>query len=163
MIEYRKLPKGEERISSLGLGLGGIQKSSPEEIEMTVREAISNGINFFDLCGGGSVIYEPFGEAVSKVRDKVFFQLHFGAVYNESGDYGWSRDLDRIKQTFEWEMKCLKTDYVDFGFLHCVDEDKDIDDIMNNGIFDFVKSLKSNGVVRHLGFSSHTLRCEQTS
>lgn len=156
MIEHRKLPKGEERISSLGLGLGGIQKSSPEEIEMTVREAISNGINFFDLCGGGSVIYEPFGEAVSKVRDKVFFQLHFGAVYNESGDYGWSRDLDRIKQTFEWEMKCLKTDYVDFGFLHCVDEDKDIDDIMNNGIFDFVKSLKSNGVVRHLGFSSHT-------
>ena len=29
MMEYRKLPKGEERLSTLGLGLGGIQKSKP--------------------------------------------------------------------------------------------------------------------------------------
>ena len=156
MKEYRKLPKGEERLSSLGIGLGGIQKSSPEEIEQTVRTAIENGINFFDLCAGGSVVYEPFGRAISGVRDKVFFQLHFGAVYNESGDYGWSRDLDRIKATFEKELEEIGTDYVDFGFLHCVDEDKDIDDIINNGIFDYVKDLKEKGIVRHIGFSSHT-------
>ena len=156
MMNYRKLPRGEETLSVLGIGLGGIQKTPPEEIEATVRKAIKNGINFFDLCAGGSSVYEPFGKAIHGVRESVCFQLHFGAVYNDSGDYGWSRDLEKIKATFEWEMKMLQTDYVDFGFLHCVDEDKDIDDIINNGILDYVKELKAKGVVRHIGFSSHT-------
>lgn len=156
MIEMRKIPRTGDVVSSLGLGLGGIQKASPEEIEKTVRTALENGINFFDLCGGGSVIYEPFGKAIKDAREKVKFQLHFGAVYNENGDYGWSRDLKRVKTTFEWEMNCLGTDYVDYGFLHCVDEEKDIDDIISGGILDFVKKLKSDGVVHHLGFSSHT-------
>lgn len=32
----------------------------------------------------------------------------------------------------------------------------DIDDIIGGGILDYVRSLKEAGVVRHLGFSSHT-------
>ncbi len=156
MIEMRKISRTGDCVSSLGLGLGGIQKASPEEIEKTVAQAIKNGINFFDLCAGGSCVYEPFGKAIKDVRDKVYFQLHFGAVYNEDGDYGWSRDLEKVKSTFEWELKCLGTDYADYGFLHCVDEDKDIDDIISNGILDYVKQLKKSGAVRHLGFSSHT-------
>ena len=52
-MEYRKLPHGEEQISVLGLGMGGIQKSSDAEIEQVIRKAIAHGINFFDLCAGG--------------------------------------------------------------------------------------------------------------
>lgn len=156
MIEYRKLPKGEERIGTLGLGMGGIQETPPDEIEAVIRKAIENGINFFDLCTGGAAVYEPFGKAIRGQREKIYFQLHFGAVYNAEGDYGWSRNLKKIKDTFGWELEKLGTDYVDFGFLHCVDEESDIYDIEKNGIFDFVKELKDKGVVRHIGFSSHT-------
>ena len=53
MTDYRKLPHGEERLSALGLGMGGIQNAPPDEIERVVREAIDAGINFFDLCAGG--------------------------------------------------------------------------------------------------------------
>ena len=153
MIEYRKLPKGEERIGTLGLGMGGIQETPPDEIEAVIRKAIENGINFFDLCAGGAAVYEPFGKAIHGQREKIYFQLHFGAVYNAEGDYGWSRNLKKIKDTFGWELEKLGTD---FGFLHCVDEESDIYDIEKNGIFDFVKELKDKGVVRHIGFSSHT-------
>ena len=54
-MEYRRLPHGteNERFSALGIGLGGIQKVSEEEIEQVVRCAIDHGINFFDLCAGG--------------------------------------------------------------------------------------------------------------
>ena len=156
MIEYRRLPKGSELISTLGLGMGGIQNTPSDEIETVIREAVANGINFFDLCAGGASVYAPFGKAIKDVRDQVYFQLHFGAVYNADGEYGWSRDLETIKRTFTWEMKTLDTDYVDFGFLHCVDEDNDIEDIMKSGIFDYVCELKSNGIIRHIGFSSHT-------
>lgn len=156
MTEYRKLPKGSEMISALGLGMGGIQSAPPDEIEAVVREAIGCGINFFDLCAGGASVYGPFGKAIAGVRDKIYFQLYFGAVYNEKGEYGWSRDLARIKETFRWELDRLGTDYADFGFLHCVDGENDIDDIMSAGILDYLRGLKKEGRVHHIGFSSHT-------
>lgn len=155
-MEYRKLPKGNERIGTLGLGMGGIQNTPPDEIQAVIERAIENGINFFDLCAGGKSVYEPFGKAIAGKRGKVYFQLHFGAVYKENGEYGWSRDLETIENTFAWEMQALGTDYVDFGFLHCIDEESDFRDIIESGIFDYVKGLKEKGVVRHIGFSSHT-------
>ncbi len=155
-MEYRKLPHGDEMISALGLGMGGIQNASPAEIRATVEQAIANGINFFDLCAGGKSVYEPFGRAIQGRREKVYFQLHFGAVYKENGEYGWSRDLNTIRDTFAWELRALGTNYVDFGFLHCIDEESDFEDIKRNGIFDYVKDLRASGVVRHIGFSSHT-------
>ncbi len=155
-MEYRKLPRGDERIGVLGLGMGGIRNASPEEIQTVIEKAIDNGINYFDLCAGGGNVYEPFGRAIAGKREKIYFQLHFGAVYEKNGEYGWSRDLNAIKRTFDWELKALGTDYVDFGFLHCVDEESDFEDVKRNGIFDFVKDLKARGIVRHIGFSSHT-------
>ena len=155
-MEYRKLPHGDERLGVLGLGMGGIQNCTDDEIEQVVRTAIAHGINFFDLCAGGKNVYAPFGKAIAGQRNKVFFQLHFGAVYNKKGEYGWSRDHALIRDTFEWEMETLGTDYADFGFLHCVDEDKDFDALTGTGTLDYIKELKTAGKLRHIGFSSHT-------
>lgn len=156
-MEYRQLPHGseQEQFSVLGLGMGGIQKTQPEEIEAIIRKAIDHGINFFDLCAGGAV-YEPFGRAIRGQRDKVFLQCHFGAVYDENGEYGWCRDFETIQKTFLWELKTLGTDYVDFGFLHCVDEQEDFEQLLKIGLLDYLKELKAEGKIRHIGFSSHT-------
>lgn len=156
-MEYRKLPHGNEneKFSVLGLGMGGIQHTPQDEIEAIIKKAIDNGINFFDLCAGGAV-YEPFGKAIKGKREKVFLQVHFGAVYDENGEYGWCRDFDTIKKTFEWELSKLGTDYVDFGFLHCVDEEEDFEKLIEIGVVDYLKELKEKGIVRHIGFSSHT-------
>lgn len=157
-MEYRKLSHGKhgEKLSVLGLGMGGIQKCPDTEIEQVIRIAVANGINFFDLCAGGKNVYEPFGRAITGQRDKVYFQMHFGAVYNKNGEYGWSRNLRQIKETFEWELKALGTDYADFGFLHCVDEDNDYDTLVSAGVFDYISEMKEAGKVRYVGFSSHT-------
>ncbi len=155
-MEYRKLPHGKEQIGTLGIGTGGLKKNSDEEIELIIRTAIESGMNFFDLCAGAKNVYASFGRAIAGQREKVMFQLHLGAVYNEKGEYGWSRDLGRIKETFFWELKTLGTDYADFGFLHCIDEDKDFDEIVSAGILDFALEQKEDGRIRHLGFSSHT-------
>ena len=156
MMEYRKLPHGEERISTLGLGMGGIQGAADEGIEAVIRKAIDNGINFFDLCAGGKNVYAPFGRAIAGRRDKVYFQMHFGAVYNEKGEYGWSRDLNKIKQTIAWELETLGTDYIDFGFLHCVDEHDDFEKLISSGVLAYIRELHEKGIVHHIGFSSHT-------
>ncbi len=156
-MEYRQLPHGHEneRCSVLGLGMGGIGVTPPDEIEAIVRKALDNGINFLDLCAAGSV-YAPVGRAIRGRRDRVLLQVHFGAVYNEKGEYGWCRDFDTIQKTFLWELETLGTDYVDFGFLHCVDEDEDFDKLCEIGVLDYLKELKAQGVVHHIGFSSHT-------
>ena len=65
--------------------MGGIQSASDHEIEAVIRKAIDNGINFFDLCAGGKNVYAPFGRAIKGRREKVYLQMHFGAVYNEKG------------------------------------------------------------------------------
>lgn len=155
---YRKLPRGAENeaFSTLGIGLGSLQAASDEEIEQVIRCAVENGINFFDLCGGGGSVYAPFGRAVRDVRDKVFFQMHFGAVYNEKSEYAWSRNLDTIKRTIKWEFEQLGTDYADFGFLHCVDDEEDMQQLISGGVLDYIKQLHEQGTVRHIGFSSHT-------
>lgn len=157
-MEYRKLPHGarDEKFSVLGLGMGGIQKAPDSEIEAVVRTALDHGINFFDLCAGGRNVYAPFGRAIAGRRDQVFFQLHFGAVYNAKGEYGWSRDLKEIQDMFAWELDTLGTDYADFGFLHCVDEPADAERIIDDGILDFAQEMKAAGKVRYIGFSSHT-------
>ncbi len=156
-MEYRKLPHGteRERFGVLGLGMGGIQHTPPEEIEAIIRKAMAHGINFFDLCAGGAV-YKPFARAIRGQRDKVFLQVHFGAVYDEKGEYGWCRDFETIKKTFLWELETLDTDYVDFGFLHCVDQHEDFEKLVEIGVLDYLKTLKAKGTVRHIGFSSHT-------
>lgn len=154
-IQYRKLPKGDMKINVLGLGMGGIQHTPQEEIEAIIKKAIDNGINFFDLCAGGTV-YKPFGKAIKGCREKVYIQVHFGAVYDENGEYGWCRDFDVIKKTFLWELEELETDYVDFGFLHCVDEEEDLKKLIEIGLIDYLQELKDKGIVHHIGFSSHT-------
>ncbi len=156
-MEYRQLPHGteNEKLGVLGLGMGGIGKTPPEEIEAIIRKAMDHGINFFDMCAAGSV-YAPFGRAIRGQREKVFLQVHFGAVYDENGEYGWCRDFETIRKTFLWELETLGTDYVDFGFLHCVDEDADFDKLLEIGLVDYFKERNSQGIVRHICFSSHT-------
>ncbi len=156
-MEYRQLPHGsaQEKFSVLGLGMGGIQHTPADEIEAIIRKAIAHGINYFDLCAGGAV-YAPFGRAIRGQREKVFLQMHFGAVYDENGEYGWCRDFETIRKTFDWELETLGTDYADFGFLHCVDTHEDFDKLTEIGLVDYLKQLKAEGRVRHIGFSSHT-------
>lgn len=154
-MEYRKLPKGNEQISVLGLGTSSIQTSPEIEIEEIVVSAIENGVNFFDMASAEAKPFAAYGRAIAGVRDKVYFQIHFGADY-ESGTYGWTTDLDTIKRSIEWQLKMLKTDYIDFGFIHCIDEAADLHKIEKAGVIRYIEDLKNQGVVRHIGISSHT-------
>lgn len=154
-MEYRKLPHGKEELSTIGLGLGNIHSASDDGIRQTISYAIENGINFFDLCGGRVGVYEAFGDVVANRRNQIYTQMHFGAVY-EKDTYGFSRNLELIKKSFDKILNAAKMDYTDMGYIHCIDEEKDFENIMKGGLFDYVLSLKEQGVIKHIGFSTHT-------
>ena len=153
-MQYRTLPRTGERLSAIGLGMAYIDEAPVPEIGETLRLAVERGVNVFDLCGSTSKAIPAYGRALRPVRERVFVQHHFGAVY-PSGEYGWSRDLAAVKKEHAARMAALGFDYADFGFLHCTDEPDDLDALRSSGIRDWVEGLKRDGVVRHLGFSSH--------
>lgn len=154
-MEYRILPHGGEKIGVIGMGSAVIGERPEQEIIETVRAAVAAGVNYFDMAGGHAAIFEAYGKALKGLRDKVYLQIHFGADYT-SGEYGWTVELPRVKESVAWQLEKLQTDYIDFGFLHCLDEESDWDAYRQNGIFDYVLSLKEQGVIRHIGLSSHT-------
>lgn len=154
-MEYRVLPHGGEKISVIGMGASVIGARPESEIIATVCGAMARGVNFFDLAGGHAAIFPAYGKALQGVREQVYLQIHFGADYT-TGEYGWTTDLKKIRAAVQWQLDKLQTDYIDFGFIHCLDEQKDLEDYRRNGVLDYVLQLKRRGVIRHIGLSSHT-------
>lgn len=154
-MEYRKLPHGEEQLSILGLGTSSIGMAGEKEIEATMELALEQGVNFFDMASADAAPFPAYGRALKGQRDKVYFQIHFGANY-QGGTYGWTTDLDTIKRSIDWQLTALKTDYIDFGFLHCIDEASDWRKVRDSGVLAYIQQLQREGVVRHIGLSSHT-------
>ena len=154
-MEYRKLPKGNEEISIIGLGNSSMGASGEKETEAAIALALEQGVNYFDMAASDGVPFPAFGRAVRGCRDKVYFQIHFGADYH-TGKYGWTLNPDEIRRSVDWQLSQLKTDYIDFGFIHCIDEKADWKTFQKNGILDHILKLKEEGVIRHIGLSSHT-------
>ena len=156
-MQYRKLPHGDEQIGVLGMGSSAIGQAGEKEIEATVALALENGVNYFDMASADAAPFAAYGNAVASagMRQKVYFQIHFGAEYS-TGKYGWTLDLGTIKRSVDWQLTRLKTDYIDFGFIHCIDEAEDYARARAAGTIDYLLGLKRQGVVRHIGMSSHT-------
>lgn len=153
-MEYRKLAKGNEKISEIGFGAGHLREANDEEIEKIFRYGFDSGINFMDTVSYEETFAKPV-KKVLKDYDDVKTQIHIGAVY-PNGQYTQSRNLDYIEKTFEGELEKYGVDYVDFGMIHYVDTVSDFNKILNNGIFDYALRLKDEGVIGHIGVSSHT-------
>lgn len=152
---YRELKRGGEKISIIGLGSASIGETTEEEAVAAIEFALDNGINYFDLAAGRSEVFPYYGKAFEGRRKSAYFQIHFGADYT-TGEYGWTLDPEKIKRSIAWQLENLKTDYIDFGFIHCMDEEKDFEIYQKNGVLDYLIRLKAEGTVRHIGLSSHT-------
>jgi len=154
-MEYRKNRRTGDLISEIGLGSSYLFEAGMEEGVKALRRAYEGGINYYDLAAGDGSAFPIYGEAFKDVRDRIFYQIHFGAEYSK-GTYGWSLDPEVIRKSVKWMLEQLHTDYIDYGFIHCQDEFSDWETYQKNGIFDMILDLKKQGVVRHIGLSSHT-------
>ncbi len=153
-MEYRVLPHGGEKISVIGMGSAVIGALPEEKIIEVVREAVAAGVNILDMAGGHASIFPAYGKALAGIREQVYLQVHFGADYT-SGAYGWTTELEQVRASVAWQLKNLQTDYIDFGYIHCLDEEKDLAEYEGNGVLDYILDLKKQGIVRHIGLSSH--------
>ena len=154
-MEYRIHPKTGDKISVVGIGTGPIFDTTEQEAAAALTYAYEHGVNYLDFATAGAGTFPYVGAALGSVRRELFYQIHFGANY-ESGEYGWTTNLDTIKRQVDWQLKELRTDYIDFGMIHCLDEERDWKAYQKNGVLDYLLEMKQSGVVRHIGLSSHT-------
>lgn len=160
-MEYRINHRTGDKISVLGFGTSYIAEASEKDAVAAIRRAYEGGINYYDLATAAGRTFSYFGTALSAVRKKVHYQVHFGADY-ASGTYGWSTDGETIRRSVAWQLAQLKTDYIDYGFIHCIDELSDWQEYQQNGAFAYLMQMKEQGVVKHIGLSSHTPSTIQT-
>lgn len=153
-MEYRTNKRTDDGFSIIGIGTAYIGEKPEEEALAILKEARRLGINVMDLAAGHARALEYAGKAFRDCRDDMIYQVHFGANY-ENGAYGWTTNLNKVKEQVAWMLRALQTDYINYGFIHCLDEMKDLEQYRKNGVLDYLLEMKEKGVVKHIGLSTH--------
>lgn len=153
-MKYREIESCKAKVSEIALGCEGFSGKSGTEVRQMWDAALSMGINFVDLYTSDPVLRSNIGAALSGRREQVVLQGHIGSVW-ENGEYLRTRDLEKVKASFEDQLIRLQTDYLDIGMIHYVDGAEDYDKVFGSEFIEYCKSLKESGRIHALGISSH--------
>lgn len=164
-MEYRTVGKTGMKVSNLCFGTMSFGANADEETSKSMykrcREA---GINFFDTANvyGGGRSEEILGECIAHERENVIITTKvFWSTSKDINALGTSRR--NIIRGVEESLKRLKTDYIDFYFLHDFDENtpmeealRALDDLQRQGkiLYPAVSNWAAWQITKALGFSA---------
>lgn len=153
-MRYRELGNTGLMVSEIGMGCEGFGEDECRQTKVLFDAAEELGINYFDLYTSDPAIRASVGEALTGRREKFIIQSHICSVWKD-GQYKRTRDICEVKAAMEEMLRLLKTDYIDVGMIHYCDSMKDWETIQNGPVLAYAKELKEQGVIRHIGLSSH--------
>ena len=153
-MQYRPIGNTGMSASIIGLGSEHLDNKPYAVVEEVIHAALEQGINMMDLFMPGDGVRTNIGKALAGNRHKMMIQGHIGSV-DLREQYDTSRDLDICKRYFDKLLTCLDTTYIDFGMLFFVDTEADINALLENGIVEYVRDLKRQGVIKAVGAGSH--------
>ncbi len=156
VVQYREMPHGGAKISTIGIGASALHESDIRDIEQLLVYAADRGINLIDTVMSDFAPSEGISRGLQGRRDKFFTQMHIGVAY-PGNTYTRTRDINQVQAGFEQQLKGFGTDYSDMGLIHYVDEPDDYDAAINNGLLRYAQKLKEAGTIRYIGFSSHSV------
>lgn len=153
-MNYRRLGNTGLEVGEIALGCEGFIGKSRAEADKMFSLAFESGVNCMDLYSPNPDLQKLVGEAIKPRRQKFVLQSHLCTEW--SGDqYRATRNLKAVQTAFESSLKNLATDYIDVGMIHYVDSLALLEKILSGGIADYALKLRRQGVIRHIGMSSH--------
>lgn len=155
MVEYRNMPNGQT-VGTIGVGAVHWHEIGEQESLKIIDFAEEHGLNLLDFAMAYNTPLPILGKALSHRRERFVYQLHLGLTFPD-GQYERTRDVVQTKAAFEKQLRMLGTDYADIGYIHCVDEAEDFDEVFSRGVYDYALGLKEKGVIKQLGFATHTI------
>ena len=151
-MNYR-LDKYGNKLSVLGYGCMRFPRKHGKidmaETEKLIRDAVENGINYFDtayIYPGNEVALGDVLEK-TKLRNQIYIatKLPHYLIQNKDG-------LDKL---FNEELRRLKTEYVDYYLMHMLNDIEAWERLKSIGILDWLKEKQDSGAIRQVGFSYH--------
>ncbi|NQU75466.1 MAG: aldo/keto reductase [Planctomycetes bacterium] len=143
-------PFGETGIELSIIGFGGIvvMKAEQNHANKLVAEAVERGVNYFDVAPTYGDAELKLGPALLPYRKNVFLACKTTERKRDAAESELKRSLER-----------LRTDYLDLYQLHALEDLKtDVDVVFGpGGAMETFLAAKKAGVVRHLGFSAHSV------
>lgn len=156
-MNYRRLGKTGLMVSEIGFGGEWLERHDEEESVELVRYAGEKGINIIDCWMPDPKSRDIIGKGMKGNRENWIVQGHIGSTWQD-GQYVRSRDLKYVVPAFEDILKRMQTDYIDLGMIHYIDAQEEWDYCMNSDYIKYVHQLHDQGVIKHIGLSTHNPR-----
>lgn len=153
-MKYRQIGKTGLSVSEIGLGAEWLERHNAADVKAVIERSEAYGINILDCWMSEPNVRSNIGAAIAGRREKWVIQGHIGSTW-QNGQYVRTRELEKVKEAFQDLLNRLKTDYIDLGMIHFVDEVAEFNKIMTGEFIDYVRGLKEEGTIRHIGLSTH--------
>jgi predicted aldo/keto reductase-like oxidoreductase len=152
-MQFRVDKKTGNKLSALGYGCMRFPKKlghiDLEKAEKLVLAAVKRGVNYYDTAYIYPGSEAAMGEILAKnnLRDKVFIATKLPLIMCKQ-----QTDFDKF---FNIQLERLKTDYIDYYFMHMLTGPSQWEKLCDMGIKEWIKEKQEEGKIRQVGFSFH--------
>jgi len=153
-MEYRDLGDTGIKVSEIAFGAEFLVERPYKDTEDLIKACEANGINFVDCWMSEPDVRSHLGKAIKGNRENWVIQGHIGSTW-QNDQYVRTREMDKVVPAFEDFMERFQIDTLDFGMIHYVDQLDDYNEIMNGPFIEYVRKLKKEGTIEHIGLSTH--------
>ena len=159
-MEYRRFGKTEKMVSVITLGgmrfknSGGeprneVSQETLDQCRDTVEKALEQGINLIETAYGYGKSEHAYGQVLNdelKLKRDSYFLMTKGAPATAL----------ETRELVTKQLKALKTEYFDFYAWHGINTSELIDQACApGGPVEELLKLKEEGIIKHVGFSTH--------
>ncbi|MEM8828860.1 MAG: aldo/keto reductase [Cyanobacteria bacterium P01_G01_bin.19] len=124
-----------------------IPAANQRNLEATIHRAFDLGINHIETARGYGSSEMQLGQVLPQLpREKLIFQTKVSP----------KKDPLEFRRQFRQSLSFCQLDYVDLLGLHGINNEETLyNSVRSGGCLEEAKTLKAEGKVRHIGFSTH--------
>ena len=149
-MQKRELGKTGEQLSIIGFG-GVLVTDKVNDVDQStanafVSEAVDRGVNWFDVSPSYGNAEQQLGPALKPYRKDAFLACKTA-----------KRDKEGAAADLKASLKTLQTDHFDLYQLMAMNTEEDFQNVTApGGAIEALVAAREEGLVRYLGFSSHS-------
>lgn len=151
---YRNHGKSGLKVSLLGFGGMRIPSVSEDEAIRTLIKAKELGINYYETAPGYGDSEEKIGRALKHIKREDILLSTKSCIENDLTGKA-------MRERLNTSLKRLKTDYVDFYQMWGINSLESYHKVARKyGPLEEAVRAKDEGIIKHIGFTTHALPSE---